>query len=247
METLGNYLRDLRLARGRSLNEVARTTCVAGSYLQALEEDRWSDLPAAVFTKGFIRAYCQALGESSAEALARYTSALEALDPPVPVTPRVPAARGLTRGPVLVSVILLIALGLGLFLLSLGLQERPAREAPARTAPVADTSFQPVPPPPPPASPAVAQSEQATQARLVARTTEPTWVRVQMDRGNVIEELIPAGATRQWTSDHRFVLTIGNAGGIRLELNGRSLPPLGASGVVLYRLVLPEGAEGTDP
>ena len=68
-----------------------------------------------------------------------------------------------------------------------------------------------------------------------------------MDRGSVIEELIPAGATRQWTSDQRFVLTIGNAGGISLELNGRSLAPLGRSGVVVHRLVLPEGAQGTDP
>ena len=79
MESLGNYLRDLRLARGRSVAEVARITRVGSDYLKALEEERWSELPAPVFTKGFIRAYCQALGEPPGEAIARYSMALQAL------------------------------------------------------------------------------------------------------------------------------------------------------------------------
>ena len=166
MESLGNYLRHLRLARGRSPEEVARTTRVASRYLEALEEDRWSELPAPVFIKGFIRAYCQALGVSPGEALARYTAALEALDSPALVTPRAPATRGLTQGPVLVSLILLIALGFGLFLVSLGVGERSAPEVTARMAPVAGASFQPVPAPPPPAPTAVTQGEQATRLVL---------------------------------------------------------------------------------
>ena len=40
-------------------------------------------------------------------------------------------------------------------------------------------------------------------------------------------------------SNGPFVLTIGNAGGISLELNGRPVPRLGASGAVISRLVLP--------
>jgi hypothetical protein len=35
------------------------------------------------------------------------------------------------------------------------------------------------------------------------------------------------------------VLTVGNAGGLALELNGRALPPLGPSGAVLPQLVIP--------
>lgn len=117
-----------------------------------------------------------------------------------------------------------------------------------RMTPASGMLSEPLPvTPPPPAPPAVAEGEESAPVRLVARTTEPTWVRVQMDHGRVIEELIPAGSTRHWTSAGRFVLTIGNAGGIGLELNGRSLPPLGSSGVVIRRLVLPQNAGGTDP
>jgi cytoskeleton protein RodZ len=75
--------------------------------------------------------------------------------------------------------------------------------------------------------------------RLVARTIEPTWIRVRMDDGRVVEETIPAGQVREWVSPGPFTLTVGNAGGIALELNGRALPPLGASGVVIPRLVVP--------
>ncbi|HKZ07233.1 MAG TPA: DUF4115 domain-containing protein, partial [Methylomirabilota bacterium] len=75
--------------------------------------------------------------------------------------------------------------------------------------------------------------------RLVVKASEPTWIRVQMDGTRSVEELLPAGATREWSAEKRFILTVGNAGGISLELNGRALPPIGAPGTVIRELVLP--------
>lgn len=77
---------------------------------------------------------------------------------------------------------------------------------------------------------------------LVARTSETTWIRVRTEDGRSSEENVPAGETREWVSDRPFVLTIGNAGGVSFELNGRALPPLGAKGTVIPRLVLPPEA-----
>jgi cytoskeleton protein RodZ len=73
----------------------------------------------------------------------------------------------------------------------------------------------------------------------VARVAEPTWVRVRTEDGRFTEETIPAGEVREWVSNAPFVLTVGNAGGITLELNGRVLPPLGRRGAVISRLVIP--------
>src|SRR5207237_5512799 len=75
--------------------------------------------------------------------------------------------------------------------------------------------------------------------RLVARAVEPTWIRVRTEEGQTTEETIPAGQIREWFSTRPFILTVGNAGGVKLELNGRVVPPLGPSGVVIPRLVLP--------
>ena len=75
--------------------------------------------------------------------------------------------------------------------------------------------------------------------RLVARATEATWLRVRTEDGRTTEETLQPGEEREWVSNRPFVLTVGNAGGVALELNGTALPPLGASGVVISRLVVP--------
>lgn len=237
MESLGSYLRDLRTARGLSLQEVARVTRVASGYLEALEGDYWSRLPAPAFTKGFIRAYCQMLGEPPDEALSRYRAALGEVSPPAAAPLGTPK---LSRRPVLVSLALLVTFGLGLFLLSVGFREerRPEPKAVPPAAGVSPRTVSAAPSPP---------AEAPARSRLVVRTTEPTWVRVQLNDAQVVEELLPAGATREWFSDQRFVLTVGNAGGISLELNGRPLPPLGARGEVIRQLVLPQDAKVTTP
>jgi hypothetical protein len=68
-----------------------------------------------------------------------------------------------------------------------------------------------------------------------------------MDDGSVVQELLPAGATREWVSNKRFVLTVGNAGGLSLELNGQPIPPLGARGAVIQNLVIPAEPEAARP
>ena len=78
--------------------------------------------------------------------------------------------------------------------------------------------------------------------RLTARTTAPTWLRVRTDDGRQVDENIPAGEVREWVSNRPFTITVGNAAGVKLELNGRPLPPLGAPGAVVTRLVAPSEA-----
>lgn len=242
---LGMYLRELRTARGLSLEEVAHATRVARHYLEALEHDGLAELPAPVFTKGYIRAYCQVLGEPPDEALTRYRELVgeaHAAALPTKVT-RSLEWRG--RGPVLVSLVLLVAFGVGLFVVTRSLQSRTQR--------VADPAAPPAPQAVLPVSRGVSESQaqakpdEVKPARLVARTRAPTWISVETDDGRVVQELLPPGAIREWVSAHRFVLTIGNAGGITLELNGQPLPPLGASGAVIRKLVLPAEAGISKP
>ncbi|OLC33570.1 MAG: hypothetical protein AUH81_13900 [Candidatus Rokubacteria bacterium 13_1_40CM_4_69_5] len=281
MSSLGPYLRELRQRRGLSLEELSRATRVASSCLEALETENLDVLPAPVFVKGFIRAYCQALDVTPDEALALYHQRPGA-PPAPPVRAGADERRGggepRSRGTVLVSFVLLVILGLALFAVTLALQsgreggDRLARQAPAVLPPAPSDSLEPVPAesvPTPAAAPAPAIRPSAPEPprasdvirprpvtptgpgfaavvrplaspyRLVARVSEPTWMRVRMEDGRATEETIPAGEVREWVSNAPFVLTVGNAGGVTLELNGRPLPPLGARGAVIPRLVIP--------
>ena len=308
MPGVGAYLRELRERQGVSIDEIARSTRVLHHYLEALESDDLASLPAPVFAKGFIRAYCQALGVPADEAIALYDQRAghvrervtiapapapppppSLLPPPTPVhRAQVAAAerRGSrSRGAVLISFVLLVVLGAALFAVTLALQSgydegdgtaatqvgatpapepaqtpvpEPATVEPAQ-APVAAQPPKPQPPPAPPSvsptvsaaavapptpvsvvpAPASASGPIVSPYRLVARTTETTWIRVRTEDGRTTEETIAPNEVREWVSNGPFVLTIGNAGGISLELNGRPVPRLGASGAVISRLVLP--------
>ena len=301
MASVGAYLRDLRTRRGVGLDEVARTTRVAQRYLQSLEDDAFEDLPAPVFIRGFIRAYCQALGEPPHEALACYDGH-DGRTPPLPARLVMVVRPGgmdpRTRGTIVLSLVLTLVLGIALFVVALvirpggdraersTIEARPESRAtpPAATSPSASTPSAPVvapasppapapvpapspapvrspvsgpavaAPPVAPATPPPAPTPPATAPgpnldsfagsvhspyRLIARTNDVTWIRVRTEDGRSSEETLSAGEVREWVSDRPFVITVGNAGGISFELNGRALPPLGPRGVVIPRLVLP--------
>jgi cytoskeletal protein RodZ len=92
---------------------------------------------------------------------------------------------------------------------------------------------------PAPSPVAKAEPGPSSPQRLLIKAVEPSWIRVQTDDGRVVEELLPAGASREWATERRFVVTIGNAGGVEVTLNGKALPALGAKGTVIQRLELP--------
>src|SRR5260370_16849084 len=73
-EPLGSYLKRQRERRSISATELSRITRIPLASLEALESDRFDELPGEVFVRGFLRAYAVAVSLLPAEVLARYTS-----------------------------------------------------------------------------------------------------------------------------------------------------------------------------
>ena len=69
-EWSGARLRRARLLRGVEIDEVAAATKITPAYLRFLEEERFEDLPAVVYVRGFIASYSRYLG-LDAQAVAR--------------------------------------------------------------------------------------------------------------------------------------------------------------------------------
>ncbi len=59
--TIGEQLKKARLAQGISLEQVSKSTHIKKVYLEALEEDKRSEIPSNVQGRGFLRLYADAL------------------------------------------------------------------------------------------------------------------------------------------------------------------------------------------
>lgn len=61
-ESIGKRLKAARDQQGLSLDEISLATHIKETYLQAMEEDRFEELPSPVQQRGFLRAYALQLG-----------------------------------------------------------------------------------------------------------------------------------------------------------------------------------------
>jgi Helix-turn-helix domain len=116
-EPLGGYLKRQRERRGMSVAELSRVTRIPSSSLEAIEAERFDELPGEVFVKGFLTAYAQAVRVLPAEIVARYTSSRRiAYVTPLPMQTPLQAARegqgGRRFGVAIAFVLLLILLSL---------------------------------------------------------------------------------------------------------------------------------------
>jgi cytoskeleton protein RodZ len=111
---LGATLREMRLALKRDLDDLADELRIRPSFLQAIEEGRFGDLPGTTYALGFVRAYADAVGFDSEEALRRYKAATGGSSPapnlslPAPVP-----SGGLPTGAVLLAGAILAVLAYG--------------------------------------------------------------------------------------------------------------------------------------
>ncbi|HVY12964.1 MAG TPA: RodZ domain-containing protein, partial [Alphaproteobacteria bacterium] len=304
---VGETLREAREGAGFTLAEVADEVKIKLSYLQAIEDGRYGDLPSRTYAVGFVRTYAQALGLQSEELVARCRSevgGMPKLAAPL-VMPEPEVDRRLPGGTLMtICAILAVAVYAAsyAFLRPASTSEAysalpPAVEsqaeasaAPAQTpAPVAAQSTPPVAATPVPdkaaeekaaaekaAQEEKAKAEEALKARQAAEAEEKakeeaqaaeekpvapppvkavkapsriklhavsdTTVRIQDSQGHVLaERMIHRGEAFFVPDNHHYTLATTNAGALRLQVDGRSLPPLGALGEPMHNIPLDAG------
>ena len=115
--TIGSLLKKNREQKRMSVAEVSRVTRIPVTTLDALEADRFDDLPGEVFVRGFLKSYAQAVGLAPSEVLARYASSRNVtIVTPLPATSPVTQERGGSRrlGVAIAFVVLLVLVTLAL-------------------------------------------------------------------------------------------------------------------------------------
>jgi cytoskeleton protein RodZ len=254
--SFGSWLRQQREIRNISLREISDNTKIGMRYLEALEDDRFEILPAPIFAKGFLREYAKYVGLDADEVVNFYIAADERRRMDLDET-EVVAARPPVRSPlrprrlplplswIAVGVITLLVLALlGVWLLrrdGRGATGAEVAPPPGIAAPMAEA-------PPQPQPVASAQPAVPTDELLLNLTfTAECWVEALVDERQRISELRVQGESLQIRARESVVLTLGNAGAVRVEANGRPVQLPGSPGQVVRDLVIDRATVGLPP
>lgn len=114
----------------------------------------------------------------------------------------------------------------------------PSASSPAAQAPAAQAPADQAPAAPAASTPAPAAPTSGSGIRIVA--TADSWLQIRAPGGGtVFSRILRAGETYDLPPEAVGASMItGNAGGIEIQVDGRTLPPLGAAGVVKRNIVL---------
>ncbi len=264
MESLATQLRLARESKHVSLETIAHTTRIGLHHLESLEQGRFQDLPGGMYNRAFIRTYCEYLGIDPRDVLERYEA--ETAPPKEKVIktkteiPEVGSA--LKPHPLFFwSVMLLISVA-GLYLSRRWVADAfsPFFSHPSAPGTMAEPAPQPKASAPSLRAPIVSKPApevvskapstlQAAAPRPITATVAPgtirlefevlqeCWVSVDRDGNRALSKVLEPGDDQAVSAKERLFLIVGNAGGIRLKINGRSVRPLGKPGEVVRLLI----------
>lgn len=220
----GEILREKRIESGLGLKETADILRIRYEYLKALEEDEFAKLPPDVYTNGYIRAYSKLLGIDPEPLIKTYME--KKIPPTVEIQPAFPPPqkRYAFTGKLLFIPLAMIIVAIIVLTMAAPKKNKAANSSAALPA----------------AAKTGSQSQTGQKQYLLDVTAiETTWLRIGFNDGKSEEALMRPGDSKKWSSQNGFDLKIGNAGGVKLVLNGKELGAPGAKGQVL-KLRLPK-------
>jgi cytoskeletal protein RodZ len=251
---LGATLRAAREDRGMSVPDVSRSINLRETVVRAIEADDFTLCGGDVYARGHLRAYARLVGLDAASLVRSYDDRTGA--PPEGARMAllgdddVPLERGRPNWALLAGAALVVVVAL------LGWQLVGELRGPARpTEPVAGTTTSPVTAPtdatstpgpsgtpsstaPPAGTPTSVPTTPPTaavpgQVAVTLKITGDSWVEVRDAKGRTVYSgLLARGDAKRFSDDAPLRLTLGNAGGVELTVNGTSLGAAGKAGEV---------------
>lgn len=313
MESIGEFFKQVREAKGLTIDEVASKTRIRTDFVKALEDGNFAKLPDQVFARGFVRSYARSLGLDEDDAIHRFAQSAGAYYDKQTERERLKVkqaeeerkrqsnrkAVAIAIGIAILTLIFLLSREQSSLLVRRSSSDLPASASKRTGPPIPESQDAPpsqqaevVPPEASPASPKTKPIEspavpakasegsnagpvtgsastasvapelaapapsslgsdgplggislegsEATEGQLALdlEATELSWVVVQIDGGSPQEALLRPGEKARWKGQDQFILTLGNAGGVKAELNGKPQKPFGPSGKVARDIVI---------
>ncbi len=253
-----------RLARGIALKDLSNETRIRLSYLEAIEKGDFEKLPEPIYAQTFIKTYAEAVGVDAAVLLAYYRTYLEKCQVvrPLLVEKKQRVMLGLDHQTSYLKTVLkklgwivpiVVAIGFLASFFATHMNNQLQREwisplpatptapaiPPATPSPAASTAVSTAASSATTLAPLPAQQAVPTSYKLVIEATDTTWISLVEDDNPPFEVLLRSGERVEREASKKFALDIGNAGGVILTFQGKSMGRLGQKGQVVH-LTLPE-------
>ncbi len=253
-KTVGIVLKETRVARKISLEEVSKHTKIHVNILKMIEADEFKSL-GAVYSKSFLKLYAEYLNLDR-DALIRRFENEQKLDDfsggkklKIPEEQQIsnvmqfPAEPLKKAGELFKKInfkyVLIFIL---CFFCIVGIRKLARVRKSARQMAVAvDTLDKKAPikkQAPAPKQAVVSSKKEHEKIVLVVRAKQKCWLQVKVDGKIAYQSVLSSGAAESWQAKEKIELWLGNAGGIELELNGKLLEKIGRPGQTLKNVIV---------
>ena len=232
--TPGERLRRLRKAKGLSLEQVQQATKIHIRVLRALEEDKVAEIKPA-YVKGLLKIYCNFLGvdpkdfiEDSIKETKYEPPKKEELDssqiqkPPGLTKPHIAIAmikKQIKIKPTIIVICLLI-----LTIVAFRFAKRLSIHRASR---LKESKSSKVVAKPQTQTPSSLSTTAVSKPSLGIRAKEDCWLEVKTDGQTVFKSVLKKGHYEYWEAKDDIEFSLGNAGGVDVEVNGQLLSSLG--------------------
>jgi len=260
---LGENLRRLRESKKLSLEKIANQTKININFLVHMEGGRFDYLPE-LFVRNFLKVYVKELGKDAHKILVEYdaiisrgkekTDTLLENEVPIASSPKkAPDSFGKIRTSVepYLRQKKFIWLGVGLVCVTLILFSLINGDT-HQSAYISDSTGTAL-------GNTIHKNNLDTSAMSVAsklfsinkklslevKTIEKTWVQIAVDDSAAKDYIFDTGSNANWEAEEKYLLRVGNGGGIRLYLNGVDLGQLGQKGEVVTLLLNKDGIQSS--
>jgi transcriptional regulator with XRE-family HTH domain len=233
--TAGGILRQGRLRQRLSISECSKRTHISSHYLEALEDERWSDLPSESHRLGFLKLYSRFLGVSVDDVIALYHK--KSLPAPAANSPAAPAEgtapeaepHPVQSAPGWSPSSIPQLVGLGIFTLLVAwlvyhavvprvLEQNPMPWSRRRQ---------------PHQARLVVPRSSIVNQRVRIKAATDSWLRLTSRNQLCFEGILPAGAVKEWSGPGPFLFKIGNIHAIALFWNDQPVDiQIGAHGII---------------
>lgn len=250
MSAISEKLHHARVERGVSLEDIASATRINLKFLQEIDGGRMPDV-GPTYVRAFVKAFAAQVGldgdellkeEIKAPETVKASSSPEISEPSKTETPRridtatsdsstPPSPQRQVKTLLVISALILCGLAMMMFWLhsqrsDLSVKENAfpdlPKEAKLSAGEIPKDSLVAAAPP-------VKTIPRPDSLALEAVASESVWVHIVID-GSLTKEYVFTPAFRMhWKAKKTFLLSVGNAAGISLTLNGKRLGPMGKS------------------